>query len=116
MDKGPATPPATDMVFVYITAGSPDEARRIGRTLVTERLAACVNIVDGMESIYHWQGAIEEGRETILIAKTRSGLFSDLAERVKAIHSYTTPCIVEIPLGRIEAGYLAWLAAETRPV
>jgi len=103
------------MIFVYITVGSIDEARAIGRTLVEERLAACINIIDGMTSIYRWQGAIEEGRETIMIAKTREGLFNELAARVKAIHSYTTPCIVELPLGRIDAGYLEWLAAETGP-
>ena len=102
------------MIFVYITASSPEEARLIGRTLVEERLAACVNMVDGMSSIYRWQGAIEEGRETIMIVKTRSELFNELAERVKTIHSYTSPCIVEIPLGRIDGGYLDWLTAETR--
>ncbi len=102
------------MIFVYITAGSLEEARLIGRALVEERLAACVNIVDGMSSIYRWQGAIEEGRETILIAKTRQDLFNELAERVKTIHSYTSPCIVEIPLGRVDGGYLDWLSTETR--
>ena len=103
----------TAMIFVYLTAGSPEEARRIGRVLVEERLAACVNVFDGMVSIYHWEGAIEQARETVVIAKTRAGLFDALAARVRALHSYTTPCIVELPVGRIEAGYLAWLTAET---
>ncbi|MEI6557581.1 MAG: divalent-cation tolerance protein CutA [Rhodospirillaceae bacterium] len=104
-----------DMIFVYITAGSPADARTIGRLLVEERLAACVNILDGMTSIYRWQGAIEEGRESVIIAKTRATLFDALAARVKTIHSYTTPCIVELPLGRIDRGYLDWLNAETGP-
>jgi periplasmic divalent cation tolerance protein len=99
------------MVFVYITAASPEEARFLGRTLVEERLAACVNLFDGMTAIYRWQGAIEEGRETVIIAKTRADRFGALAERVRALHSYTTPCIVELPLGRIDAGYRDWLAA-----
>ncbi len=103
----------TAMIFVYLTAGSVEEARRIGRTLVEERLAACVNLIDGMVSIYHWQNTVEEARETVIIAKTRADLFDALAARVQALHSYTTPCIVELPAGRIEAGYLTWLAAET---
>ncbi len=103
------------MVFVYITAGSPEEARRIGRALVEERLAACVNILGGMTSVYRWRGAIEEAEETIFLAKTRADLFDALAARVRALHSYTTPCIVEVPLGLIDSGYLAWLLAETAP-
>lgn len=103
------------MIFVYITAGSAEEARAIARALVEERLAACVNIIDGMTSIYSWENRIEEGNETIMIVKTRQELFNELAARVKAMHSYSVPCIVEIPLGRIDAGYLAWLTAETAP-
>jgi len=103
------------MILVYITAGSPEEARAIGRALVEERLAACVNLIDGMSSIYRWRGAIEEARETVILAKTRADLFETLATRVRALHSYTTPCILELPAGRIDAGYRAWLEAETAP-
>lgn len=103
------------MIFVYITTGTFEEARRIGRVLLEERLAACVNITDGMRSIYRWDDAIEEGRETVMIVKTRAALFDALADRVKALHSYTTPCIVELPLGRIDSGYLGWLTKETAP-
>ncbi|MEI8394957.1 MAG: divalent-cation tolerance protein CutA [Rhodospirillaceae bacterium] len=102
-----------DIGFVYITAGSPEEARRIGRALVEERLAACVNLIDGMNAIYRWQGAVEEATETIILAKTRADLFEALAARVRQLHSYTTPCIVEVPLGRIDPAYQAWLTAET---
>ena len=105
----------TSILLVYLTAGSPEDARRIGRSLVDEQLAACVNIFDSMTSIYPWQGAIEEARETVIIAKTRSDLFDALATRVRALHSYTTPCIVALPTARVEANYLAWLLAETRP-
>ena len=104
-----------EMSLVYITAGSLEEARHIGRTLVQERLAACVNIIDGMTSIYRWDGEMQEGAEVVLIAKTRAALFEVLAERVRVLHSYTTPCIVEVPLGRIDAGFVAWLAAQTEP-
>ncbi|MGR0187806.1 divalent-cation tolerance protein CutA [Azospirillum aestuarii] len=102
-----------EFVFAYITAGSRDEARRIGRALVEERLAACANILDGMTSIYRWQGAIEEATETVLIAKTRAELFDRLAARVRELHSYDVPCVVELRVGRGNPAYLDWLRHET---
>ncbi|MCW2236800.1 divalent-cation tolerance protein CutA [Azospirillum canadense] len=98
-----------DVVFAYITAGSPEEARRIGRALVEERLAACTNILDGMTSIYRWQGAVEEATESVLIAKTRAALFEPLAARVRELHSYDVPCVVELKVGRGNPAYLDWL-------
>ncbi|QCN94078.1 divalent-cation tolerance protein CutA [Azospirillum argentinense] len=102
-----------EFVFAYITAGSRDEARRIGRALVEERLAACANIFDGMTSIYRWQDAIEEATETVLIAKTRADLFDRLAVRVRELHSYDVPCVVELRVGRGNPAYLDWLRDET---
>ncbi|PWC32178.1 divalent-cation tolerance protein CutA [Azospirillum sp. TSO22-1] len=102
-----------DLVFAYVTASSPDEARRIGRALVEERLAACVNILPGMISIYRWQGAVETAEETVLIAKTRADLFEALSARVKELHSYEVPCVVELRLGRGNPDYLGWLETET---
>ncbi|NUB25487.1 divalent-cation tolerance protein CutA [Azospirillum brasilense] len=102
-----------EFVFAYITAGSRDEARRIGRMLVEERLAACANIFDGMTSIYRWQDAIEEATETVLIAKTRAELFDRLAARVRELHSYEVPCVVELRVGRGNPAYLDWLRDET---
>lgn len=102
-----------EFVFAYITAGSRDEARRIGRALVEERLAACANIFDGMTSIYRWQDAIEEATETVLIAKTRAELFNRLAARVRELHSYDVPCVVELRVGRGNPAYLDWLRDAT---
>ncbi|MFC5354094.1 divalent-cation tolerance protein CutA [Azospirillum himalayense] len=102
-----------EFVFAYITAGSRDEARRIGRALVEEGLAACANIFDGMTSIYRWQDAIEEATETVLIAKTRAELFDRLAARVRELHSYEVPCVVELRVGRGNPAYLDWLRDET---
>ncbi len=102
-----------EFVFAYITAGSRDEARRIGRALVEERLAACANIFDGMTSIYRWQDAIEEAGETVLIAKTRAELFEPLAARVRELHSYEVPCVVELTVGRGNPAYLDWLRDAT---
>lgn len=98
-----------EFVFAYITAGSPEEARRIGRALVEERLAACANILDGMTSIYRWQGAVEEAAESVLIAKTQAVLFDRLAARVRELHSYDVPCVVELKVGRGNPAYLDWL-------
>ena len=77
--------------LLYITCGSLDEAREIGRTLVGERLAACANILDGMRSLYWWDGELREDSEVVLIAKTRDALVEAVTERVRALHSYTVP-------------------------
>lgn len=102
-------------VLVYITAESAEQAERIGRTLVEERLAACVNILPGMRSIYHWQGAIETASETVLLAKTRQSLAEALVARVTALHSYDTPCAVVLPITGGLPDFLSWIEAETGP-
>lgn len=99
--------------FVYMTAGSREEARRIGRTLVEERLAACVNILDGMNSLYWWQGAVQDEQETVLIAKTRAELLERLTDRVKSLHSYSCPCVVALPIEGGNPAFLQWIAEET---
>ncbi len=104
---------ANHPVFAYITAGSKEEALRIGRILVEERLAACANVLGGMTSVYRWNGAVEQAEEAVLIAKTRAGLFDRLAGRVRDLHSYDTPCVVELAVGRGNPAYLDWLRAET---
>jgi periplasmic divalent cation tolerance protein len=104
-----------DFRMLYITAGSRDEAKTIGRVLVEERLAACANIIDGMESIYRWQDKLTEAREAVLIVKTRADFVARVTERVKALHSYSVPCVVALPILDGNAAYLDWLAAETAP-
>lgn len=99
--------------FVYITTKDKEEARKIGNVLVMERLAACVNIIPGMESIYHWEGKINEDNETVLIAKTISDSVPLIIEKVKSIHSYKVPCVVELPIGQGNPGYLIWIVKET---
>mgnify|MGYP003579775346 CR=1 FL=1 len=103
----------SDLRFVYITASSVDEAAMIGRALVEERLAACVNILPGMRSIYRWQGAIESADEVVLIAKSRSALVTALVARVRQLHSYDVPCVVSLPILDGNPDYLQWLAEET---
>jgi periplasmic divalent cation tolerance protein len=98
--------------FVYITTSSPDEARLIGRALVDERLAACANIIPGMESVYRWKGQIQQDKETILIAKTNCDSLHALESRVKQLHSYDVPCIVGIPIEKGNQQYYDWLAEQ----
>lgn len=102
-------------VMAYMTAGSREEARAIGRALIEDRLAACVNIMDGMTSIYRWEGAVEESSETVLIAKTREALFDALVARVRELHSYDVPCVIKLPFDEGNPEYLEWLRRETQP-
>lgn len=103
----------SNLRLVYITTSSVGEAEKIGRALVEERLAACVNILPGMRSIYHWQGAIETADEAVLIAKTRAPLVGGLVARLKELHSYSVPCAISLPVLDGNPDYLRWLAEET---
>jgi periplasmic divalent cation tolerance protein len=99
----------TRIQFVYITTGDKAEARRIGMALVESRLAACVNIVDQMRSLYWWEGQIQEDQETILMAKTTENNVPALKEKVNAMHSYECPCIVCMPVTDGNEPYMAWI-------
>lgn len=99
--------------IVFVTAGSEEEALKIGRTLVAERLAACANIVPGIRSVYRWKGEICSDSEFLLIVKTRSSLFSSLMKRVLDLHSYEVPEIVTFPVDRGLPAYLDWVLENT---
>lgn len=104
-----------DVRFVYMTMSGPAEARSIGRELVESRLAACVNILPGMQSIYRWEGKVEEATEVVMIAKTTAAMVPALTDRVTSLHSYECPCVVSL---RVEEGYqpyLDWIAANASP-
>jgi periplasmic divalent cation tolerance protein len=100
--------------LIYITAGSLDEARAIGRELVSLKLAACVNIIDHMESVYIWEGKIQNDNEVIIIAKTVESRVPELIEKVKTLHSYECPCIVSLPVSSGNKSFLDWIAAEVK--
>ena len=100
--------------MIYMTAGSPEEARAIGKALVSERLAACVNIIEGMNSLYWWKGEVQEDSEVVLIAKTRESLVPKLSERVKEIHGYDCPCVVALPITDGFQPFLDWIGEETQ--
>ena len=98
--------------FIYMTAGSREEAGKIGKALVVSRLAACVNIIDNMNSIYLWQGKVQEDSEIIMIAKTTADRVPALVEKVKSLHSYECPCIVSIPVSGGNQDFIDWIAEE----
>ena len=100
--------------LVYVTASSKDEALKIARAVVEERLAACANVFQPITSIYWWQGKLQEEGETSFILKTRADLVDALTQRVKALHSYTCPCVVALPVAAGNPDFLAWIDNETR--
>lgn len=103
-----------DVSLVYITAKDAAEAERVGRAVVEQRLAACVNIIKGMRSLYWWQGRLEEASEVVVIAKTRTDLVPALTAAVKVVHSYEVPCVVAVPIAGGNEDFLRWIREETR--
>jgi periplasmic divalent cation tolerance protein len=102
---------ATEAIVVFMTAASSEEAARLAERLVESRLAACVQILPEVESVYRWQGQVERQKEILLIAKTTSSKFEQLEREVRGIHSYDTPEIVAVPLTAGSGPYLRWLKA-----
>jgi len=103
----------SETMLIYITAGSPEEARAIGRKLVETRLCACANVLDGATSYYWWEGTVQEETETVLIAKSRADLVDAVVEMVNDIHSYDCPCVAAIPIQKGNPIFLNWIANET---
>ena len=101
------------VTLCYITVPSRAQAERIGRMLVQERLAACVNIIDGMRSIYHWEGALHEDDEVILLAKTCTDRVTELTSLVVREHPASCPCVLTIPVSGGHADFLTWVAYQT---
>ena len=103
-----------EFVFAYITAGSRDEARCIGRALVEERLAACGQAVRELRSIYRWEGAVHDEPEARVALHTRRSLVPAIVARAAELHPYDVPCVLALPVLAGNPAYLEWLAAETR--
>ena len=99
--------------LIYMTTETEADAERIGRALVGERLAACINIVAGMRSMYWWDSEVRQSGETILIAKTRTSLVDRLTERVRELHAYDCPCVVSLAIDGGNPAFLDWIDAET---
>ena len=100
----------TDKQIVLSTAGSEDEARKIARSLVERQLAACVNIIPRIESIYRWQGKVESSQEWLLLIKTSTEKFAAVRDAIRALHSYELPECIAVSIEDGSAEYLQWLA------
>ncbi len=96
-------------IVIYVTAGSAQEAEQVAQTLVGEKLAACVNRIKSVRSVYRWQGQVEQSDEELLIIKTRKELFNAVEKRVRELHSYSVPEIIALPIIAGSAAYLGWL-------
>ena len=102
-----------DFLVVLVTMPDGDTAARLGRTLVKEQLAACVNVIPGLRSIYRYEGKLCDDAEVLCLFKTRRALYPALRDRVTALHPYQVPEIIALSLAEGNAPYLAWLAAGT---
>jgi len=103
----------TDVVLILVTTGSDGEAEKIARALVEERLAACVNIVNPLRSVYRWEGKIQDDREWLLVIKTKQTHFAAVKARVEALHSYQVPEVIALPVVDGAEKYLEWVRSET---
>lgn len=107
--------PDEDAIVVFMTAANGEEATRLADLLVGAHLAACVQILPEMESVYRWEGKIERQSEILLIAKTTTGKFAELEREVRALHSYETPEIIAVPMIASSSSYLSWLIDSLNP-
>ena len=107
---------ADDAIVVLMTAANGEEAARLADLLIGAHLAACVQILPEIESVYRWQGKIERQAETLLLAKTTRSRFEELERQVRALHSYETPEIVALPIVAGSAPYLEWLSKSVNPL
>lgn len=104
----------SEEIVILITAGSQDEAAKIARTLVDERLAACVNVLPGVRSFFFWEGRTQDAAETLMICKSRLPVMERIIARVKELHSYTVPEIIALPVTAGLPDYLRWVADSTK--
>jgi len=114
MPEPERAPVGRGMLVVFSTVGSQEDAERIARTLVEERLAACVSIVPGLTSLYWWEGKISRDPEVLLIIKTSEQAYERLETRLREIHPYQVPEIVALRAERVYEGYMEWLEGEVR--
>ncbi|MBC8553157.1 MAG: divalent-cation tolerance protein CutA [Candidatus Brocadiales bacterium] len=104
----------SNYIVIYITTGSIREAKKIGRTLVKDKLVACSNIISPIHSIYSWQGKICDNKEALIMLKTKKKLFKQILKRVEELHSYDVPEIIAIPIIEGSSKYISWINEETK--
>ena len=98
-----------DAIIVLVTASSEDEAQRLGRKVIDQRLAACVNVLPKLRSIFQWEGKLSEEEECLMILKARQSLFKDVEETIRTEHSYDVPEIIALPIIAGSQPYLSWI-------
>jgi len=101
---------------ILTTTGTEEHALSIARALVSERLAACVNIIGPIRSVYRWRDAIEDESEYLLLIKTRATMYMKVESRVRELHTYEVPEVLSLPLDRGSPPYIKWLLSSTGPV
>ncbi len=104
---------ANSFCLVYVTTSSEMEATKIASTVISDRLAACANILGPVKSMYWWDGSVQTDQECSMLLKTRKDLFSRLEQKIRTLHSYDCPCIVALPLENGNASFLQWLSDQT---
>lgn len=102
-------------IVVFVTAKNPTQAKKIAQGLLVRKLAACVNILSGVQSFFWWQGKVDSAKENLLVIKSTKDRFSKLVQCVKALHSYEVPEIIALPIAAGNREYLQWLKASCRP-
>ncbi|MCX8116338.1 MAG: divalent-cation tolerance protein CutA [Desulfobacterota bacterium] len=102
-------------ILIFVTCGSEEEALKIARALVEDRLVACVNLLAPVRSIYRWEGRVWDEREWLLLMKTQRKRFAEVESKVKSLHSYSVPEIIGLSLTEGNPSYLNWLADMTEP-
>ena len=104
---------SSDLSFIYITCPDMSTAEEIASTLVEEELIACANMIPNMVSVYKWEGRVETTEEVSLILKTQSDLFVTIEERIRDLHPYECPCVVELPIQDGSSEFLQWIREQT---
>jgi periplasmic divalent cation tolerance protein len=104
----------TDPVLIYTTFETVEDAKKVGRMLVESGLAACVNVIPSMTSIYQWQGEIQEAGEVVMVIKTRKGCQTQVLRRAKDLHPYDTPALLVINPSEVDKDFAAWIAEQTK--
>ena len=100
--------------LIYVTCENRSDALKIAKSVVSDRLAACANILGDITSVYWWNGEIQEGHEVVLILKTHADLVDKLTAAIKELHSYDCPCVVAMPIDGGNNAFLDWIADETQ--
>ncbi len=102
----------TDIRLFYVTCPTIAHAREIGQAIVKDRLAACVNILPAMRSIYEWEGAVEQANEVVMIVKTTANNVQACQEAILSLHEYDCPCILQIPVSDGHPAFLDWIKTQ----